>query len=120
MPKATLLPLLPIEVVQYLDIQTPDDIRIKGRRIGLEHIVYAYNEGYSPEQIANKFPGLDLKVIYTIIAYYLHYRAEVDAYIAQLDAETAAARREWAKQRSPASLRVETILKERREHQALA
>ena len=120
MPKATLLPLLPIEIAQYLDIQAPDDIRIKGRRIGLEHIIYAYNEGYSPEQIANQFSGLDLKVIYTIIAYYLHYRAEVDAYIAPLDAATETARREWKKQRSPASLRVETILEERRQHQALA
>ncbi len=115
MSKATLLPLLPIDVAQYLDMQAPDDIRIKGRRIGLEHIIYAYNEGYSPEQIASKFPGLDLKIIYTLIAYYLHYRAEVDAYIAQLDADTEAAQRKWEKNRSPASLRVKTILAERQQ-----
>ena len=120
MPKTTLLPLLPIEVAQYLDIQAPDDIRIKGRRIGVEHIVYAYNEGYSPEQIANKFSGLDLKVIYTLIAYYLHHRPEVDAYIAQLDTETEISRQAWEKERSLASLRIETIIKERRAHQALA
>ncbi|MFN8491060.1 MAG: DUF433 domain-containing protein [Caldilineaceae bacterium] len=120
MSEATLLPLLPIDVAQYLDIQAPDDIRIKGRRIGLEHIIYAYNEGYSPEQIANKFPGLDLKIIYTLIAYYLHYRAEVDAYIAQLDAETEAAQRQWEKERSPASLRIKTILTERQQHRAPA
>lgn len=120
MPKTKLLPLVPIDVAQYLDIQAPDDIRIKGRRIGLEHIVDAYNNGYSPEELANKFPGLDLKVIYTIIAYYLHYRAEVDAYIAQLDADAETARHGWEQQRSPASLRVQKLLQEQKTQRAFA
>jgi uncharacterized protein (DUF433 family) len=114
MSKTTLIPLHPLDVTQYLDVQAPDDIRIQGHRIGIEHIVYYYNEGYSPEQIADTFPGVELKVIYTIIAYYLHYRSEVDAYIAHLDAEAEAARRNWTAHRSPESLRVEAILKKHR------
>ena len=120
MPATTLIPLCPLNVAQYLDVHAPDDIRVKGRRIGIEQIVDYYNEGYSPEQIAESFPDLELKIIYTIIAYYLHYQAEVDAYIAHLDAEAEATRRAWAKNRSPASLRVEARLKERRQRQPVA
>jgi uncharacterized protein (DUF433 family) len=118
MSKVILLPLTPIDIAQYLDIQAADDVRIKGRRIGVEHIVYAYNEGYSPEQIASKFRGLDLKIVYTIIAYYLHHRVAVDTYIDQLDLESASSRCLWEEQRSPASLRIEVIRKEQKEGQA--
>jgi uncharacterized protein (DUF433 family) len=114
MSETTLIPLRPLDIARYLDVHAPDDIRIRGHRIGIEHIVYYYNEGYSPEQIADNFPGVELKVIYTIIAYYLHHRSNVDAYIAHLDAEAEAARRDWAIHRSPESLRVEAILKNRR------
>lgn len=105
------LPLTPIDIAAYLDIQSDDDIRIKGRRIGIEHIIYAYNEGYSPEEISNRFSGVDLKIIYSLIAWYLHNRAQIDAFIAELDAMSAVARAEWQSQRSAASLRVERAQK---------
>ena len=63
-----------MQLEDYLDIQGPDVIRIKGHRIGLEHIVERYQEGYSPEQIALDFPGLSPEKIYGAIAYYLHNR----------------------------------------------
>ena len=113
MSRATSLPTQPLDVAQYLDVQAADDVCVKGRRIGIEHIIYAYNEGYSPEEIANRFAGLELKVIYTLIAWYLHHRTEVDAFIAQLDARSKSARHEWVYQRSPASLRIELLRKER-------
>lgn len=109
------IPLAPLRVEDYLDIQAPDVIRIKGHRIGIEHLVRYYQEGYSPEQIADTFPGLALEVVYAVLAYYLRHRAEIDAYIARLESEAETARREWAAHRSPASLQVEAILKERRE-----
>ncbi|MCG8346352.1 MAG: DUF433 domain-containing protein [Chloroflexales bacterium] len=80
----------------YLDIQGEDVIRLKGHRIGLEHIVELYREGYSPEQIALEYPGVSLEQIYGIIAYYLHNQAEVDAYIARIDAAADARYRQWA------------------------
>lgn len=108
--------LHPIPVNDYLEIVSADDIRVKGHRIGLEHIVQRYHEGYSPEQIALDFPGLALKAIYAIISYYLHNQGAVDAYIARLDATFAADQQAWAaEQRSPASLRVQE-LRAQREH----
>jgi uncharacterized protein (DUF433 family) len=100
--------LLPVD--EYLDFMSDDDIRVRGHRIGLEHIVQRYHDGYSPEQIAQDFPGLELKAIYMIIAYYLHNQGAVDAYIARLDARFAADYQAWAAEpRSPASLRVQEL-----------
>ena len=68
----------------YFDFQSPNIIRIKGHRINLEDIVDYYREGYSPEQLAQEFPGLSLEKIYVTIAYYLHNKAEIDAYMVRL------------------------------------
>lgn len=70
----------------YLEFHGPDDIRLKGHRIGLEHIIDRYRDGFSPEQIALDFPGLSLEQVYGAITYYLHNQQEVDASIARLRA----------------------------------
>ncbi len=85
----------------YLDFQRPDTIRIKGHRIGLEHVVEHYHEGYSPEQIAQEFPGLSLEKIYAVIAYYLHNRGDVDAYISRINELSEQQYQEWAANPSP-------------------
>lgn len=96
-------------------MDTFNHIWIKGHRLGLEDIVDEYNKGYTPEEIVKKFSGLDLKVVYAVIAYYLHNRYEVDAYIENLDVKAMTERRKWARSRSSASLRVEQVLKERQQ-----
>ena len=103
------LKLHPIPVDAYLELIGPDVIRVKGHRIGLEHIVERYQEGYSPEQIALDFPGLDLPQIYGILAYYLHNQAEVDAYIARVNARAEAAYQAWAASPSPMTQRVREL-----------
>ena len=102
-----------IDTAQYFEVDTFNHISIKGHRIGLEDIVDEYNEGYAPEEIIKKFSGLDLKVVYAVIAYYLHNRCEVDTYIDQLTAKAKVEHNKWERSRSPASLRVEQVLKER-------
>jgi uncharacterized protein (DUF433 family) len=70
------------------DFLTQDDdgwIHISGHRIGLEHLVHYYNEGYSPEMLACEYPALGLAVIYKLFAFYLENRAEVQAYISKCD-----------------------------------
>ncbi len=63
----------------YFDFLRPDQIRIKGHRIGIEHVVELYHEGYSAEQIAQTFPSPSLEKIYAPITYYLHNQAKIDA-----------------------------------------
>jgi uncharacterized protein (DUF433 family) len=102
-------------VDDYLEVVGPDIIHVKGHRIGLEHIVERYQEGYSPEQIADDFPGLELPAIYAIIAYYLHNQGAVDAYIARIDAAAEARYREWTANMPEVSRRVRAIIAQRRQ-----
>ena len=78
-----------MQLEDYLDFVNPDIIRLKDHRIGIEHVVERYRDGYSPEQIAQDFPGLSLEHVYATITYYLHNKVEVDAYLARLEAATA-------------------------------
>ena len=109
------VPVEPIQVAPLLDILAPDDIRIHGHRIGIEHIVFAFNRGETAEEIVQRFPGLDLRTVYTLIAYYLTYRDQVDRYIERLDQSSAESRAAWAHTRSLLSHRIGAILRERAE-----
>lgn len=70
----------------YFELLSDDDIRLKGHRIGIDDVVDYYLQGYSPEQIIAELPSLNLEKIHATITYYLHNRAEIDAYVARLAA----------------------------------
>ena len=76
----------------------------------MEHTVECYGEGYSAEQIAQEFPGVELKAIYATIAYYLHVQAAVDAHVARSDAAAEARRQEWINNMPELSRRVRAII----------
>jgi uncharacterized protein (DUF433 family) len=74
------------------DFLTRDDlghIRLTGHRIGLQDVVFYYNEGYSPEAMVCHFPTLSLALVHKVIAFYLENLTEIDAYVrkAEQDAE---------------------------------
>ena len=56
--------------------------RVRGTRVSLDSIVYAFRNGDSAETIAESFPVLSLEQVYGAIAFYLGHRAEVDEYLA--------------------------------------
>ena len=70
-----------IVLTDYFDFSNPNIIRVKGHRIGLEHILDYYFAGYQPDEITMEFPGLEPKVAYAAIAYYLANQQEIDAYL---------------------------------------
>ena len=63
------------------------EIMLQGHRIGLYHVVYYYNEGYSAEMLACQFPTLPLALIHKVIAFYLENKVEVDAYVSKVKKE---------------------------------
>jgi uncharacterized protein (DUF433 family) len=66
----------------YFDVLAPDDIRIKGTRIGIESILYHYiHRSQSPEEIADQYHSVSLKQVYATILYYLRNREQVDRYL---------------------------------------
>ena len=91
-----------IELSEYFDFVAPDVIRIKGRRLGIEHVLGYYLEGYTPEEITQEYPGLSLEKVYVTITYYLKNREETDAYLKRVHDRHEQAYQVWAK--NPSSL----------------
>jgi uncharacterized protein (DUF433 family) len=60
---------------------------VAGVRISLDSIVYAFNEGQSPEAIQEDFPLLKRSQIYGAIAFYLDHQAEIDKYLEETERE---------------------------------
>ncbi len=72
-----------MQLEDYFDIRSADDIRVKGTRIGIEHILYQYiHRAQSPEAIAEHFHTLTLEQVYATILYYHANQETVSAYIA--------------------------------------
>jgi len=65
------------------------DIRMRGSRISLYHVISLYKEGYSPERLHEEYPTLSVELIQKVIGFYLENWAEVDAYVARCEAELA-------------------------------
>lgn len=69
-------------------------IRVGGTRVPLDTVVYSFNQGAMPEEIVMSYPSLELGDVYAVVNYYLHNRAEVDAYLSQREADATRIRAE--------------------------
>lgn len=56
-------------------------IRVGKSRVTLDLVIYAFNQGQTPEEIVMEFPSLKLADVYSAVSYYLNNRAKVDAYL---------------------------------------
>jgi uncharacterized protein (DUF433 family) len=77
-----------------LHVDASGTIRVAGTRLTLESLLAVYQQGKTPEEIAECFDGIALADVYAVISYYLHHQAEVDAYLAQQEAASEAVWRE--------------------------
>ena len=72
-----------MQLEDYFVFLAPDDIRIRGTRIGIEHILYEYiHNAKSPEEVAQTFQTVTLAQVYATVLYYLENRETVGKYIA--------------------------------------
>ncbi len=83
---------------RYLEIHSADDVRIRGTRVGIEHLLSAYLAGGLPEEICLELPTVTLEQVHGVIAWYLRDRQEVDAYLAKRQIEARRVRRHQAEQ----------------------
>ncbi len=81
---------------ECFDFLSPNDIRIKGHRIGIDNVIDYYLQGLNPEQIQDHFPSLSLGQIYATITYYLYNKEEIDTYCSRINT--------WREQRYQESL----------------
>ena len=68
-------------------------IRVSGTRVTLDSILLAFNEGATPEEIAQQYPSVPLADIYHLIGYCLRHAAEMDEYLRQRLSESQELRR---------------------------
>ncbi|MFB2921291.1 DUF433 domain-containing protein [Aerosakkonema funiforme] len=72
-----------MQLEEYFDFLAPNDIRIKGTRVGIESILYEYiHRKLPPEEIVPKFRTVTLEQVYATILYYLHNKESVGKYLA--------------------------------------
>ncbi len=71
-----------MQLEDYFDFLSDDDIRVKGTRIGIETVLYDHIHcNRSPETIAQTYPSLTLEQVYATITYYLRYQKSTDQYL---------------------------------------
>lgn len=60
---------------------------VAGTRVSLDSVVIRFQQGASPEKIAQSFPALKLSQVYGAIAYYLENESIIGEYIAEGERE---------------------------------
>ena len=99
-----------MQLEEYFNFLAPDDIRIKGTRIGIESILYEYIfRCQTPEEIAQRFHTVTLEQVYATILYYLHNKDEVTAYFTDYLEFCRRVREEQEKNPSPARLKIRQL-----------
>ena len=103
----------------YFEFLAPDDIRVKGTRIGIETILYEYiHRGQSPEEITARYPSLTLEQVYATITYYLHNREEITAYLEEWLEHGKRMREEQAQNPPPVVVKLRTLATQRQRAEA--
>lgn len=70
-----------MELQDYFDFNSEIDIRIKGHRIAIQHVLNKYRQGKGPDELLCLFPTLSIEEIYATILYYLANKEEVEVYL---------------------------------------
>ena len=81
-PLTTGLDLSPISVPLFW-AEEGQVVRVCGTRISLDIIVTRYRQGYTPQMIAESYPGVGLANAFSVIAYYLHNKEAVHDYLCE-------------------------------------
>src|SRR5688500_14999736 len=84
----------------YLEFLAPDDIRVRGTRVGIETILTEYlHDGRTPELIVRRHPGLSLAEVYGTLAYYFDNKDATETYLSNWRDSSRRAREQ--QERSP-------------------
>ncbi len=108
-----------MELENYFDFLSNDDIRIRGTRVGIETVLDDYLNEASPEEIAARYRTLALEQVYATITYYWHNREKIDAYLQRWRAYVEAACQEQDRNPPPVVRRLQH-LKEQRQKKAIS
>jgi uncharacterized protein (DUF433 family) len=80
-------------------------VRVIGSRVTLDTIVGYYEQGESPEEIADGFSTLQLADVYAIVGYYLKHKTAVRAYLREREKRANALRKKMQARSNPRDLK---------------
>ncbi|MBI3467133.1 MAG: DUF433 domain-containing protein [Planctomycetes bacterium] len=91
-----------MQLEDYFEFDECDRIRVKGTRMAIEYVIDDYLQGTSPEEIVHSYhPAITLEQVFATLTYYLHNRAEIDAYRQRNEAAADAAYRAHLEEEPP-------------------
>jgi len=89
-----------VDVPTPLSVDAGGAVRVGATRVTLDTVVAAFLLGATAEEIAQDYSTLDLVDVYSVIAYYLRNRPEVDAYLRQRQQEADDLRKRYGMDQS--------------------
>ena len=101
-----------LNIRDLFEFISPDAIRIKGTRVGIEIVIERCLDGENPEEIRRHHPHLTPLQIYGSITYYLLNKEVLDAYLKAGWEQAEAAYQEQLKNPSPGVARLMKIAAE--------
>ena len=71
------------DIVDSIPLATDADgvVRVSGTRVTLDTIFAAFQDGATPEEIAQQYPVVPLGDIYQVIGYFLRHPKEINVYL---------------------------------------
>jgi len=102
-----------VSIEDHFDVLGPDDVRIRGHRIGIETVIFDYLDGLLPVEIALRYPTLSLEEIGATIEYYERNQRAIDAYLREKEEHMARMLREQDANPPPVVERLRALARER-------
>ena len=93
---------------------TSGGLRVGNSRVLLELVIHAFEDGATPEAIAQRYPTATLADIYSVLAYYLRHQEEISAYLAKREQKAEDVRKRIeSQQQDLAELRQRLLTRQR-------
>ena len=95
------------DTVDSIPLATDADsvIRVSGTRVTLDSIVTAFQNGATPEEIAQQYPSVPLGDVYQVIGYFLRHKEEINAYLRRRRQDAEAVKADNEQRWSPDGVR---------------
>ena len=106
------------EYIVKITMGQVEAFRIGESRVSLDSVVYCWQQGDSPETIADNFPALTLEEVYGAIAFYLANQQMIDEYLHRSEMRAEEIKHEWRSNNSALYRRLLALKEERKKRVA--
>ena len=102
---------LAIEQPQRVPLTAGSDgvVRVADRRVTLDTLAEAFQQGATAEEIVQQYPSLPLADVYSVFGYLLRHQAKVAAYVDRQAEQQTAIRQENERRFDPQGLRARLL-----------